>query len=308
MKLGIILYGALGDVAALSALSRTIKYHDVNTNLTLITEESFSKFATLYGYFDNVIGFSRRDIGEAIRRVNDCCLEVLCDLHTSSYSDPEFIYWMEEIKVGSIRTPISRANLIRDKSISTIEELEDSLRIEPREEDKEYARLKKQEFYGRTIIGFVPNSMREHKKWDLKNWVYVSDKLNKNRFVTVTLCAGFEREEMIEFAERTHSKILVSDEPSDYVRNLLSTDLIVSIDTGPKHIAGYLNHPVISLYGHASPKIWGTLSSSEISLLSAVECSPCNNPFFCKYGKATCVDNISPHSVLQQIRYLIEER
>src|SRR3989344_3006012 len=181
MKLGIILYGALGDVAALSALSRTIKYHDVNTNLTLITEESFSKFATLYGYFDNVIGFSRRDIGEAIRRVNDCCLEVLCDLHTSSYSDPEFIYWMEEIKVGSIRTPISRANLIRDKSISTIEELEDriirtethnlnhylqrlnlkieitedSLRIEPREEDKEYARLKKQEFYGRTIIGFV---------------------------------------------------------------------------------------------------------------------------------------------------------
>ena len=293
----------------------------------------FSKFARSYGKFDKVIGFSRMNIEDVIDELNKCCLETLCDLHTSSYSDPEFIYWMKRIKVGKIRTPVSRANLIRCGAISIIEELEDrvikteihnvdhylqrlnldleieedSLRIEPTEEDKEYARLKKQGFNGKMVVGFIPNSMREHKKWDLKNWIYVSNQLDKDRFTTVVLCAGFEAEETKRLAEKTNSQILISNEPSNYVRDMLSTDLIISIDTGPKHIAGYLNHPVISLYGHASPKIWGTLSSSEIYLVSDIECSPCNNPFFCKYEKATCVDSISPDLVVERIKYLMEK-
>lgn len=333
MKLGIILYGALGDIAALSALSKIVKKQGNNT-LVLITEESFKEFAKIYGEFDKVIGFTKRDIGKTIKEVNDSDIETICDLHTSSYSNPEFIYWMREIKAKKIRTPTIRAKMIYSNAVSPIEELEnriievgthnvrhyierldidikiseDSLRIDPTSEDQKYAISKKIEFHGKKVIGFIPNSMREHKKWSNKNWSYVSNQLRNLGFSTAILCAEFELDETIDLANVTKSYTLISQEPQGYIRNILSTDLIVSIDTGPKHIAGYLGHPVVSLYGHASPRIWGTLSSSEINLISDIDCSPCNNPFFCKYGKATCVDSISPDLVIEQIKHITERR
>lgn len=60
--------------------------------------------------------------------------------------------------------------------------------------------------------------------------------------------------------------------------------LLVTVDTGPMHIANAVGTPAVALFGPTDPKGWGPRGASDIVLQHPVNCSPC-------WGKRPCEDH-----------------
>lgn len=60
--------------------------------------------------------------------------------------------------------------------------------------------------------------------------------------------------------------------------------LLVSVDTGPMHIANAVGTPVVALFGPTDPKGWGPRGPRDVILHTPVDCSPC-------WGRTACSDH-----------------
>lgn len=83
-----------------------------------------------------------------------------------------------------------------------------------------------------------------------------------------------------------------------------SSDLLVTVDTGPMHIAQAFSTPVIALFGPTDPNMWGPRRSQDIVIRSSVKCSPCwhvddERQKECREPK--CMININPEIVINAI-------
>ena len=61
--------------------------------------------------------------------------------------------------------------------------------------------------------------------------------------------------------------------------------VLLSVDTGPMHIAQGVNTPVVALFGPTDPVIWGPRNKHDYIIYKNIECSPC-------WGRGTCEKNI----------------
>ena len=54
-----------------------------------------------------------------------------------------------------------------------------------------------------------------------------------------------------------------------------SADLLISVDTGPMHIAAAFKTPVIALFGAGNPEIWHPYSKKAVSIIKNNACNSC---------------------------------
>lgn len=52
-------------------------------------------------------------------------------------------------------------------------------------------------------------------------------------------------------------------------------DLLITVDTGPMHIAQAFETPVIALMGPTDPRIWGPRKPNDVIINKSLPCSPC---------------------------------
>jgi len=64
---------------------------------------------------------------------------------------------------------------------------------------------------------------------------------------------------------------------------LAEARLLVTVDTGPMHIANAVGTPVVALFGPTDPRVWGPRGPKDIILQQPVDCAPC-------WGKVACSD------------------
>jgi heptosyltransferase-2 len=64
--------------------------------------------------------------------------------------------------------------------------------------------------------------------------------------------------------------------------------LIVSTDSGPRHIAVALNKPVVSLFGSIDPGLTRTYNLPETVVTLGLDCQPCGS-YDCQYKHARCM-------------------
>lgn len=62
-------------------------------------------------------------------------------------------------------------------------------------------------------------------------------------------------------------------------------DVLLTVDTGPLHIAQAVSTPVVALFGPSDPLVWGPRKSEDVVIHLRKECSPC-------WKKTECIDNI----------------
>ncbi|MCK6552838.1 glycosyltransferase family 9 protein [Myxococcota bacterium] len=60
-------------------------------------------------------------------------------------------------------------------------------------------------------------------------------------------------------------------------RALAALRLLVSVDTGPAHVAAALGVPVVAIFGPTSPTRWGPRSPRSRVVTLGLDCSPCSN-------------------------------
>ena len=80
------------------------------------------------------------------------------------------------------------------------------------------------------------------------------------------------------------------------------SELIVTNDTGPMHVAAALGKPVVAMFGPTNPKRTGPYGQIEQALRIPLPCSPCLKDV-CTYEKPMeCLRAMTPQFVEQEIR------
>ena len=81
--------------------------------------------------------------------------------------------------------------------------------------------------------------------------------------------------------------------------------LLVSTDSGPRHIAAAFGVPLVSLFGPTDPR-WADLHSPrDLVLREAVACAPCHRTI-CPYGHHRCMRDLSVERVWSAVQRQLE--
>jgi len=82
-------------------------------------------------------------------------------------------------------------------------------------------------------------------------------------------------------------------------------ELVITTDTGPRHIAKAFNDKIVSLFGPNEPAWTDTEYSDEIKIVGQAQCAPCQRPK-CRQGEHLCMEAISTAQVYEAARQLLE--
>ena len=147
------------------------------------------------------------------------------------------------------------------------------------------------------------------KCWMPEHFAAVADRLIEQHNATILL-SGTVRERAILDAVQRHMSHSAVDLPSkgltlgalkEIVRRC---DLMITNDTGPRHIAAAFDVPVITVFGPTHPE-WTEINFADERQVSVkVLCGPCQKKF-CPLDHR-CMHEITPDMVYQQAEHLLQ--
>lgn len=81
--------------------------------------------------------------------------------------------------------------------------------------------------------------------------------------------------------------------------------LMLTIDTGPLHIADAVGTPVVSLFGPTEPSCWGPRNENSVVISRDLSCKPCLQRPLCKDNQ--CMKQISAQEVFEKVDILLKQ-
>lgn len=153
----------------------------------------------------------------------------------------------------------------------------------------------------------------EERRWPPRSYARLAELLIHARDATIVL-TGLREEARLaaDFGLRPGSGIIDATSRlsfKEFFTLIRMSDLVVSADTAPVHIASALDVPVVGLYGPNTPLLYGPWGRSGLSFYKKTACSPCITNFnakihVCKHpeGKGACMRRIAPEEVYEKIQ------
>ena len=133
------------------------------------------------------------------------------------------------------------------------------------------------------LIVLAPMTTWPTKCWPSENYTAFGDALQcRLACRVIVIGSGKERDRLLSVAAKMSTyPILIAGELTFRQMAALvdRADLLVSGDTGPMHVASALKTPQLALFGPTSPRWYGPLGSTAISLIHPVPCGPCDQKF-----------------------------
>jgi heptosyltransferase-2 len=163
------------------------------------------------------------------------------------------------------------------------------------------------------LVVIVPGGAYGPSKcWGSDRFGQTADWLISNYNATVVISVGPETPEK-QIAQEIcnsskHKVINLAEMPISLgeLKALFSiADLVISNDTGPRHIAIALGRKVITLFGPNDPAWTNTGYENEIQIIGNVPCAPCSKPK-CKKSEHLCMQAITVEMVCEAAKELIE--
>ncbi|MBA7608765.1 ADP-heptose--LPS heptosyltransferase 2 [subsurface metagenome] len=186
--------------------------------------------------------------------------------------------------------------------------------IDPQEEQRLRTKLPEVFNCDGPIVAIVPGgAFGPSKCWLSERFAQTADWLITNYNVTVVVSvssAPAEKQIANEICNSSKHKLVnLAERPISLgeLKSLFSiADLVISNDTGPRHIAIALRRKVISLFGPNDPAWTNTGCENEIQLIGNAPCAPCGRPA-CKKSEHLCMQAITAESVCKAAQQLLEK-
>ena len=141
------------------------------------------------------------------------------------------------------------------------------------------------------------------KCWPVERFARVAEHLIKkyNADVFISVSPNQKEQTIAKQISRFASKPLLSshDTPLSMaqVKSLFANaDLVITNDTGPRHIAIAFERKLITLFGPNNPQWTETNYPNEIKIIGTAPCVPCDKPK-CKQPDHTCMNSITVGAV-----------
>lgn len=88
--------------------------------------------------------------------------------------------------------------------------------------------------------------------------------------------------------------------------------LVLSVDTGPMHLAAAVGTPVVGVFGPSDPSRWGPVGPSVASVRIGLPCSPCNRirrpPERCVGHIPDCLMGVTAEQVIDAAEMVLRDR
>ncbi len=162
-------------------------------------------------------------------------------------------------------------------------------------------------YLNKSIITIHVSSRWKTKKWPYKNFIKVIEYFSKKNFLVTVLG---DKKKDIEI-----NQYLLSNQNNTNIINLIgktSIDDLISIirnsniyitnDSGPMHIAAALNIPIVAIFGPTTKSLgFFPYTQKAIVLEKKVHCRPCSKHGgdTCKKGHFDCMNKISYEEVIE---------
>jgi heptosyltransferase-2 len=157
---------------------------------------------------------------------------------------------------------------------------------------------------GEPIIILVPGgTFGPSKCWPSERFAQTANWLITNYNATVVISVSqdpFEKQTAREICDSSKYKLInLAERPANLgeLKTLFSrADLVISNDTGPRHIAIALQRKVITLFGPNDPAWTDIGYENEIQIVGNAPCAPCRKPV-CKKPRHLCMEAITVEMV-----------
>ena len=166
---------------------------------------------------------------------------------------------------------------------------------------------------GKPVAVLVPGgAFGPSKCWPSERFAQTADWLIENYGATVIISVSphpFEKQIAKEICAPSRHKLINLAErpltPSELKALFSIAELVVSNDTGPRHIAIALGRKVITLFGPNDPVWTETDCENEIQIVGNVSCAPCARKK-CEKSEHLCMNSISVDMVCEAAKELLE--
>lgn len=150
----------------------------------------------------------------------------------------------------------------------------------------------------------------EAKAWPVRHWVELARRLSAAGIERMELSWGPGEEEWRDAIMRGTEGLVQVMPPTtllELARRLSRCDLLVSIDSGPVHLAVAEGTPTLTLFGSTDERGWHHSSSIHRVLVHEVECRPCDLTV-CPVEGHPCLDSLPPAQVCAAALELLSDR
>ncbi|HEY0755281.1 MAG TPA: lipopolysaccharide heptosyltransferase II [Ktedonobacteraceae bacterium] len=155
----------------------------------------------------------------------------------------------------------------------------------------------------------------QSKRWPVPYWAALLDRLMREENAQVILTGAPNDLPLVEkISQRMHEQALnlVGKTSLLQLAALLKrADLLISGDSGPMHMAGAVETPLIAIHGPTDPALSGPVSHYATILRSAIWCSPCyeaKETADCRFFTTQCMKDVLPAQVFAVAHEKLRER
>ena len=148
------------------------------------------------------------------------------------------------------------------------------------------------------------------KRWPLRSYAVLADRLVTDLDALVVLTGSPNEAPLAdEVCRRAHVPITdLTGQTSlaELVGLLAESDVVVTGDSGPMHIACAVRTPVVALHGPTDPGQSGPTSPDALVLRHDLACSPCYDSSAtaeCRFGNPVCMKQITPGMVFAAVHH-----
>jgi ADP-heptose:LPS heptosyltransferase len=149
------------------------------------------------------------------------------------------------------------------------------------------------------------------RRWPTERWAELADKVARLYGLTIVLTGAPEDVEVLEqLAGQMAKRPLIAAghlNLRQFSHLAATAQLMVSVDTGPLHVAAATDVPIVALFGPADMRKWRPYKSNGVAISAGLACSPCTTHYLGKISAKTCSDcmqGISVSDVLAAIETL----
>lgn len=324
-KIVVCKFKGMGSIIQATPLLKTLRNRYPNAEIIFVTsienEKIVSKISCINGsYILNDRSFFKL-IGSSfslIRRLIKFRADVYIDLEiysnfssiitTLSIAKERFGYYLRENKYRlgmythmmyfNTKAPISQTYL-QFARLLNIQEIEEKLYCIAKDEKISCA------YKNYIVINPNASDLRYERRWPAENFIKLSKKIaHSHPELTQVYIGGPSEKEYVkkitDSLEFIPQIVDISGKTTidELIELLRTTDLLITNDTGPMHLASCLNSSIIALFGPCSPNQYGFGENVHV-VYKNVYCSPCVHEFAhppCK-GNNQCMQLISVDEV-----------
>jgi len=164
------------------------------------------------------------------------------------------------------------------------------------------------------VVILVPGgAFGPSKCWPSERFAQTADWLITNYNATVIISvssAPAEKKIAKEICDSSKHKLVnLADKPLTIgqLKALFSiADLVITNDTGPRHIAIAFERKLVTLFGPNDPAWTDTGCENEIQIIGKAHCAPCRKPA-CKRSEHLCMEGITVQMVCDAAKKLLEK-